>query len=268
MKLYRERIEELRDWIVAYVASFNQDSSDVALNFRIKREHTFRVRDEMVGIGVWLGLGERDMLVAEVSALLHDIGRFEQYHCYRTFMDCNSADHAELGLEIIAAESLLEWLEQEDAEAVTEAIRNHNRLYVCDRLSGRNLLFALMLRDADKLDIWNVVLEYYEEHTDNPAVKLDLADDNEVSEKVLRDLLAYRLADKRDFRRLNDFKLNQLAWIYDLNFPGSCERARERGFLPRVFRHIKPLRGVNRVYARSMTYLYGKGVSPGYLSLN
>ena len=41
------------------------------------------------------------MRIAEAVALLHDVGRFEQYKRYGTFNDRKSVNHAALGVEIM-----------------------------------------------------------------------------------------------------------------------------------------------------------------------
>jgi hypothetical protein len=90
-----------------------------------------------------------------------------------------------------------------------------------------------MLRDADKLDIWRVVTEYYRQaHIKrNPSLELDLPDNDEVSEAVLNDIMAGRNVRNTELRSLNDFKLLQMAWVFDLNFDYSIEQLRNRGYL-------------------------------------
>ena len=56
------------------------------------------------------------MVLAEIMALFHDIGRFEQYKQYRTFSDYRSEDHAALGVKVIKANRILNGFEPAEAE--------------------------------------------------------------------------------------------------------------------------------------------------------
>jgi len=42
------------------------------------------------------------------------------------------------------------------------------------------------------------------------------------------------MARKADIKTLNDLKLLQLAWIYDLNFAGSLRMVAERGYIDQI----------------------------------
>ena len=62
-------------------------------------------------IGKELNLKEKDLILAQTMALLHDIGRFEQYAKYRTFVDKDSVNHAELSVKVIDSNNILESLD-------------------------------------------------------------------------------------------------------------------------------------------------------------
>jgi HD superfamily phosphodiesterase len=49
-------------------------------------------------IGKSIALSQQDLIVDEAAALLHDIGRFEQYRRYQAFVDSKSENHAALGV--------------------------------------------------------------------------------------------------------------------------------------------------------------------------
>ncbi len=66
---------------------------------------------EIVQLGQQLDLQPSDLYLAEVMALFHDIGRFEQYACYHTFADRHSVNHTELGVEVLQRENLLDLLD-------------------------------------------------------------------------------------------------------------------------------------------------------------
>jgi HD superfamily phosphohydrolase len=94
-------LKDLKEWFNAYTHRF--DSSDPAIQqaMDLKREHPLRVCGIIVGIGKSLDICPDDLHMAETAALLHDIGRFEQYYKYGTFSGNKSQSHADLGTAAI-----------------------------------------------------------------------------------------------------------------------------------------------------------------------
>jgi len=66
-----------------------------------------RVCDNIVMIGGKLDMSKHDLIIAETTALFHDLGRFKQFKDYGTFNDMLSEDHARLGLREMAAHKVL-----------------------------------------------------------------------------------------------------------------------------------------------------------------
>ena len=66
------------------------------------------------------------------------------------------------------------------------------------------------------------------------AVGLGLPDAPEYSPTVLASLRGGHMAQKSDLKTLNDFKLLQLTWIYDLNFASSMRMVDERGYIDKI----------------------------------
>ncbi|MDZ7641842.1 MAG: hypothetical protein U5J62_07460 [Desulfurivibrio sp.] len=81
----RETYHFLHAWFDQYVDGFASRPEDVQKNIILKKKHSERVRNEIIRIGKTLGLGADARRVAEITALFHDIGRFEQYARYKTF---------------------------------------------------------------------------------------------------------------------------------------------------------------------------------------
>jgi hypothetical protein len=98
------------------------------------------------------------------------------------------------------------------------------------------LLFVRLIRDADKLDIWRVFIEYYEAPIEEraSAVTLGLLDLPKYSESVLSCINEKRVASLSTLKTLNDFKLMQLSWIYDLNFAPTFALLEERNYIQRI----------------------------------
>lgn len=255
---YEKILAGLRDWLRQYIDSFDRSIEDVRVNFELKRDHSLRVCAEMRQIAVSLKMTPDEIALAEIMALLHDVGRFEQYHRYRSYMDNDEIDHGNMGVAVLRDLNPLHELPEEERELVIAAVGAHNKLNIPDNIVGRGRHFTRMLRDADKLDIWKVVLEFYRSDRSNPAVKLHLHEDHDLSPTVYNAIMAGKLADKRDMRCLCDFQATQLAWVYDLNFPWTLQCVKQRRYLQQVISCMKPSPEADRIYSRAVAYLHGQ----------
>jgi hypothetical protein len=103
------------------------------------------------------------------------------------------------------------------------------------------LFFTKLLRDADKLDIWRVVTDYYHRKNDrrNGAIELDLPNTPGFSEEVYQDLMNRRIVDINHVKNLNDFKLLQIGWIFDINFDTTMQAIKSRRYLE-LIRDVLP----------------------------
>ena len=94
ISLPEKELKDLKSWFAKYVMSFQHADPEIQQNITLKEDHTHRVCKAIVEIGVALGLHHDALRLAEAIALLHDIGRFEQFTRYRTFMDMRFKSHA------------------------------------------------------------------------------------------------------------------------------------------------------------------------------
>jgi putative nucleotidyltransferase with HDIG domain len=252
------RLPELVKWFDDYVCGFSSDDPDVMENVALKRDHTLGVCEAARDIGESLGLSHEDLCLAGAGALLHDIGRFEQYHRYRTFSDSRSENHGALGVKVINETGILEGLNGDAAKIILFCVAAHNRADLPEISDRRALFFLKLLRDADKVDIWRVVTGYYENadnHT-NRAVALNLPDDPEISDAVCRSLMEGRVVNMADLKTVNDFKLLQMGWVYDLNFPRTFELAKQNRYIEKI-RDALPRteKSVEKIYERVSVFL-------------
>ena len=250
----------LNDWFAAYVGTFTGKDGTNDGNILLKEDHTRRVRREIRAIGTALELSEDDLRLADVIALFHDIGRFEQYARYGTFVDRRSCDHAELGVSILEREGILDHCDASTGSLILRTIRYHNRATLPRGETERCLFFSRLLRDADKMDIWRVVTDYYhrEEGTRNGALELDLPDSPGFSDDVYEDLINERIVDIRHVRSLNDFKLLQVGWVFDLNFDPTVRLLCARGYLDKIRDVLPASEKIDEIFSAIGSYIDGR----------
>ncbi len=213
-------VDELKDWFVSYLKSFKYTDIESQQNIDIKREHTERVIEEILDLGKKIGLNEHELNLAEIIALLHDIGRFEQYDRYKTFSDRKSENHAELGIKILNQHGVLNGLDKHLQELILCSVKYHNLPALPGEETEACLFFSRLIRDADKLDIWRVVTEYYNRRNGkrNAALELELPEMPGISAEVYNSLMNKQIVDSRYVKNINDIKLLQAGWIFDINF--------------------------------------------------
>jgi hypothetical protein len=257
----QEQLEEFRVWFDDYVAGFYGDDEFINANIKLKEVHSRRTCEEMLYLVRELGLAGNQRRIAEVIALLHDIGRFEQFVKYGTYNDPRSVDHCLLGLEVLCRSKVLEAVESKEKELVEKAIEYHGQKELPDGLDGECLLFSKLIRDADKVDIFYVVTDYYEQYRDNPEefkLEVELPDEPEYSAEVIEEVLRERRIDYSGLRTWNDMKLCQLAWVYDVNFAATLKRIKQRRFLEKIFDFLPETEDINKVRTKIFRYVDSK----------
>ncbi len=229
-------LSNLDRWFASYCRTFGDDDAEACRNYDLKELHTCKVRENIRLLAESAGLSGDRLALAESVGLLHDVGRFEQYRRYRTFRDSDSVNHAALGIEVIRQNGLLDGVPAESAETIIQAIRLHNAFTLPLSVNGEHRLFLNLIRDADKLDIWRVFVDHFQlpEKERASAATLGLVDLPECSPEVLASIGRCEMVNLSMLRTVNDFKLLQISWVFDLHFPASFRLALERGHLSRL----------------------------------
>jgi putative nucleotidyltransferase with HDIG domain len=236
IKIDKKSVSNLKNWFSIYLTNFKSGNSELQQNIKLKEDHTKRVVKEILDIGKALELNSNELHLAEIIALLHDIGRFEQYARYKTFVDRKSEDHAKLGIKILKKNSVLNEFDGSIKRLIFRTILYHNRAELPENETETCLFFTKLLRDADKLDIWRVVTDYYHQKNGkrNGAIELDLPDTPGFSEEVYQDLMNKRIVDIKHVKNLNDFKLLQIGWIFDINFDTTMQSIKSRRYIEMI----------------------------------
>jgi hypothetical protein len=250
----------LRKWFSNYVAAYCRDDSCHNEAVRLKEEHTERVCKEIVMLGGALNLPAQDILLAETMALFHDLGRFKQYATYGTFQDARSENHAALGLRELARDRVLSVCSDAERSLITKAIGYHNVRAVPTDEDERTLFFSRLLRDADKLDIWRVFIDYYDGgyRQANSTIVWGLPNHPICSPKILNALRRQEMADTRHMVSLNDYKLLQISWVFDVNFAPTFGAVHERQYVEKIAATLTPGIEVGQIVETVLAYLLNR----------
>lgn len=254
----QEQLNKFRAWFDSYVGGLYGSDEYVNANLKLKEQHTHRTCKESLYLADQLGLDANSTRLSELAALFHDIGRFEQFVKYRTYNDIKSANHCLLGLEVLRRTNVLNGVETEERELIEKAIEYHGLKKLPKDLNSRPMLLSKLLRDADKLDVFYVATEYYTQYRDNQdkfMLEMEFPDEPTCSAEVIEGILYERLVDYSSLRTLNDMRLLQLGWVYDINFAATLERIKQRKFLEKIIDFLPETNDVEKVRKKIFEYV-------------
>ncbi|HIJ66966.1 MAG TPA: hypothetical protein HPP51_01590 [Planctomycetes bacterium] len=98
-------------------------------------------------------------------------------------------------------------------------------------------IFAKLIRDADKIDIYRVVIEAYKQNLVEPdrlKLEIEFPDEPSYSRHIVEAVLRQESLDYSQLRTLNDMKLMQLAWVFDVNFAETLLKIRQHQSLEQI----------------------------------
>lgn len=258
LNITEEHVRNVKEWFHHFVDTFTSGDDELKKNALLKEAHTRRVCAECAALGKSLDLTDQGMRLIEIAALLHDIGRFEQYRRYRTFVDADSTNHAELGVVILKEQQVLDPLDDHSRNLIFNIILYHNRPTLPPEESELCLHFTRMLRDADKLDIWRIMTDHFQlmkKGVRDGAIELGLPDTTGFSDAIYIDLMAGHIVSVNHLTNLNDFKLLQVGWVYDINFSHTFVVLHERRYLETIQEVLPNTEKIDAIFKKAYKYI-------------
>lgn len=215
----------------------------------LKIKHSVRVAVDCRTIAAGLGLPAGSVRMARLVGLVHDIGRFEQYATYRTFVDRDSVDHGELGVQILRRHPILSGLDATTRSMIETAVAMHNRAHIPAGISDGALFFTRLVRDADKLDIYRIIIAHYLNGKWREVVPTRIASTGSggPSPQVVAALCRQRTVDMAHVRSRDDLLLLRIGWVFDMNFDPTFRMLAHRGLLDRLFDGLPPFEALERL---------------------
>lgn len=217
-----------------YTANYDITNPKVLL----KIQHTYRVMEMSKKVALSLGLDQENVDLATLIGLLHDIGRFEQLKRYNCFIDSKTIDHARLGVQILFEDGLIKdfGLDTKDYQLVYKAIDNHNKYKIADGLNKQELLHCKIIRDSDKIDIFNTgLLETFEAFLDTTKDKLE---NDVISEHIYNTFMKSETVLSPTRKTDLDRWVSFLALIFDLNYQYSCTYVYQQDYINRLINRL------------------------------
>lgn len=223
-------LEKCKEEFLRYTKMYDLENEGI----RRKQLHSLRVMEESKKVAKALNLSKEKIEIATLIGLLHDIGRFEQYNRGNTYLNEMILDHANLGVEVLLKDDYIKkYIDDEHyIGVILKAIKNHNKFKIEDGLNEEELLFAKIIRDADKLDILYEGLEIYW----NTKREKESVENSKISVKIEQQFKAERPVKKLGNERNDtvDGLLILLSYIYDINFKETLEIINQEDYVNKI----------------------------------
>lgn len=217
-------IDKAKEEFIKYTGNYNLQN----IHIKGKQEHSLRVMEISKQIAEGLKLSEEEIELATLIGLLHDIARFEQYTKYNTFKDLKSVDHGDYGAEILEKD-LRKYIETNDYDdIIIKAVKNHNKFKIEEGLTLKQELFARIIRDADKIDIFYESVELFwrgkEQEVENSKISEEVVDTIKKQSQTMR---------KTEESPVDNI-MRVIAFIFDVNFKSSFQIIKEENYINKI----------------------------------
>ena len=247
-------ITKAKEAFKEYVKNYDLEDKKIQL----KVAHIERTSQMAKKIAENLDLEKEDIELAELIGLLHDIGRFEQLKRFNTFVDRESINHGEFGVEILFKEGKIrDFIDTSKYdEIIKKAIINHNRNRIEVGLSKRELLHAKIVRDADKIDIF-YILTFDKIETIYGTKNLQ---EQKITDEVFREFVEDKKINYKNNKNEADIVVSNFAYVYDFNFEFSLKYLYYKKYLETFYKRLtfsdeETMRRYNLIFETAKKYV-------------
>ena len=211
-----------------YVNNYDMDDYHI----KYKYNHSIRVEKICEVLAKMLNFNEEETYIIKIIGLLHDIGRFEQLKLTNSYSD-NEFDHGAYGAMILFNKRLIEKFNVDSKyyDIIEFAIINHNKYKIEDTSDERKLMYAKLIRDADKIDIFDA-------YTYLKAYNITNIDD-EVTNEVAIQFRKHESINNKIRKTKADLLLSLIAFVFDINYIESLEIINEQNYLDELYNQIE-----------------------------
>lgn len=200
------------------------------------QEHSIRVVSHSNLLAKSVLQNDDDIRIAGAIALFHDLGRASLIAMGTASPTNIQRDHAALSAQIVQKMDLFSKLPVDTQLIIQKSVENHNKLKLPKLDNEQQTLFARLLRDADKLDIFESSYRFFKEKSGvQPIMTFDLVNSTEVSEKIIKSIMSGKTAAIEDMKTMNDYKLLLISMAFDVNFKSTFRLISEKQYIQKIY---------------------------------
>jgi len=205
---------------------------------------------------------EEERRIVEVSALFHDLGKAVLIVQGDESPTNIQRDHAALSAKLLQEMKFYSKLPADIQLILTKSIENHSKQKLPKLDNEQQTLYARILRDADKLDIFESSFRYFKERFGvQPFISIDLINQVDVSDKIIKSILAGKMAAVEDMKTINDYKLLLLSMTFDLNFKYTYRIMSEKQYIQKIYETLPKRDQIIDIYRSIKLFIENKFIS-------
>lgn len=187
-----------------FLKEYDENNPDIIR----KINHSYRVADYALEIAKSLNLPDDELDLAYLCGLIHDVGRFGQMRKYHTYDDLKSINHGTMGLKMLEQGLIKDFtLKKSWQEIIKKAVVNHNKTWIDEDLSEKEKLYVQITRDADKLDLFYLMIN-------NFPVKTS---DEKINDAIYERVMSLQVGYENSSNNLDKYVI-RMGFFLDLNF--------------------------------------------------
>jgi hypothetical protein len=257
-----ELLKECRLEFEAYFQSLIVGLTENQKRVEDVRAHSLRVADNSILLSKSVLQNDEDKQIAEINSLFHDLGRATLIAQGTESPTNIQRDHSLLSAKLIQQMEFYSKLPTDIQLILQKSIENHNKLKLPKLDNEQQSLFARLLRDADKLDIFDSSYRFFMERLGiQPIMTFDLVNNSEVSDKIIKSILAGKTAAVEDMKTMNDYKLLLISMAFDLNFKYSFRLLSEKQYIQKIYETLPKRDQIIDAYRGVKLYVENKFIS-------
>ena len=234
-----------------YVQNYDMQDPDIEYKYK----HSYRVMAFAKDLATKLELNEKDIELATIIGLYHDIGRFEEDKRFDSFGVHNSFDHGDYGRDVLLKEGLLKDIpiEEKYYELIGKAVELHNKYALEEGLDQKTIMHCKIIRDADKIDIIRSASKgIMTKKAFNEKAKA--TDALEEVKKQFYDNVQIKKRKKSKHSDANKV-ISLLALIYDINFNETLKYIDENKIVDSLYEFIEDKEGYKEYFDHINEYI-------------
>jgi len=255
-----EQLSTLKKWYMDFVEQYRNRDGSMHLVIQLKLDHSIRVAADCRAIAADLGWPEHEIMTAEAIGLLHDVSRFPQFVEYRTFLDHKSFDHGERGFQILSESGVLSLLDSAEQAEILNSVRYHNRRSIEAVMDHDSMRFLKLIRDADKLDILQIVYETIKnnQHKDFPEILCHINPGGPATPELIAEIKKHGYGSYEHVKSMTDMNLMRMTWVYNINYLPALRRLSQRKLLDQLDETMISDPEVEALMAKARSFVEGK----------
>lgn len=219
-------LDKAKTEFINYTNKFNKNDKRILG----KIEHTIRVANISKQIAEDMKLTEKQIKLAYLIGILHDIGRFEQLEKYDTFSD-KVINHAEIGLKILReSEYIRKYIDNNKYDKIIfSSIEYHNKYDIGNTLDEKEMIFTKIIRDADKIDILYEATWMFWENQEH------VINNNQEITKELYDQFKNNVLINNEYNKTPlDTVIHNVGLVFDINYRKSFEIIKQNNYINKI----------------------------------